>query len=41
MDGGHLGTGSYPWPDEQGFAYRVCRAPDASSDCTFVGDISK
>ena len=41
MDDGHLGTGPYPWPDEQGFAYRVCRASDASSDCTTVGDISK
>lgn len=34
-------SGSYPWPNELGFAYRVCRAPDASSDCTTVGDISK
>ena len=41
MDSGQLGTGSHPWPDQQGFAYRVCKAPDASSDCQAFGDISK
>ena len=33
------GGDTYPWPDLQDFAYRVCKAPGSSSNCHTNGDL--
>ena len=34
-------TGTFSWPNQQGFAYRICRDPNSSANCHTLGDLGK